>query len=48
MIDLGKDKANVDDFAVAMDDNLGEFEFPDDFVIDLWTAIEIAKSSENS
>ena len=48
MVDLGKGKANVDDFAVAIDDNLGEFEFPDDFVIDLWTAIERMRNSDIS
>lgn len=48
MVDLGKGKTNVDDFAVAIDNNLGEFEFPDDFVIELWTAVEIARNSNNA
>jgi hypothetical protein len=48
MVDLGKGKTNVDDFAVAIDNNLGEFEFPDDFVIELWTAIEVARNSPAS
>ena len=48
MVDLSRGKANVDDFAVAIDNNLGEFEFPDDFVIELWTAIELARSLQTS
>ena len=45
MVDLGRGKTSVDDFAVAIDNNLGEFQFPDDFVIELWTAIEAARNS---
>ena len=48
MVDLGKAKTNVDDFAVAIDNNLGEFEFPDDFVIELWAAIEVGRNSPGS
>ena len=48
MVDFGKGKNNVDDFAVAIDNNLGEFEFPDDFVIELWTIIEVARNSNSS
>ena len=43
MIDLGKDKRDIDEFAVAMDDALGEFEFPDEFVMDVWTSIETVR-----
>ena len=48
MVDLGKGKNNVDDFAVAVDNNLGEFEFPDDFVIEMWTIIKVARTSHTS
>ena len=43
MVDLGKDKQDVDEFAVAMDEALGEFEFPDEFVMDVWTSIETVR-----
>lgn len=45
MVDLVKGRSSVDEFALAMDETLGEFEFPDDFVIDVWTAVESAKKS---
>ena len=48
MVDMGKSKPTVDDFAVIMDENLGEFEFPDDFVIDVWTVIDGLKSQAKS
>ena len=44
-MDLVKGRSSVDEFALAMDETLGEFEFPDDFVIDVWTAVESAKKS---
>ena len=40
MVDLFKDKQDVDEFALAMDEALGEFEFPDEFVLDVWTSIK--------
>ena len=45
MVDLGRDKSSVDDYALAMDDILGDFEFPDDFLIDCWKAIETVKAA---
>ncbi|XP_077980896.1 PDZ domain-containing protein GIPC1-like [Glandiceps talaboti] len=44
MVDLGKDKDNPNDFAQAMDTNLGDFAFPDEFVFDVWGAITDAKA----
>ena len=43
MVDLGKDKQDIDEFALAMDDALGEFEFPDEFVMDVWTSIDTVR-----
>ena len=40
MVDLCKDKQDVDEFALAIDEVLGEFEFPDEFVLDVWTSIQ--------
>ena len=40
MAEIGQDKTSVDDYAIAMDEALGEFEFPDDFLIDCWKVIE--------
>ncbi|XP_075413662.1 PDZ domain-containing protein GIPC2 isoform X2 [Tenrec ecaudatus] len=43
MFETGKDKANPDEFAVALDEALGDFAFPDEFVFDVWGAIGDAK-----
>jgi hypothetical protein len=43
MVEVGSNKTSVDDYALAMDTSLGEFEFPDDFLIDCWKAIESSK-----
>ncbi|KAL4648727.1 PDZ domain-containing protein GIPC1 [Arapaima gigas] len=36
MVELGKDKQNPDEFAEALDETLGDFAFPDEFVFDIW------------
>lgn len=43
MFEAGKDKGNPDEFAVALDETLGDFAFPDEFVFDVWGAIGDAK-----
>ncbi|KAJ7989606.1 hypothetical protein DPEC_G00306270 [Dallia pectoralis] len=43
MVELGKDKKNPDEFAEALDESLGDFAFPDEFVFDVWGAIGDAK-----
>ncbi|XP_025273677.3 LOW QUALITY PROTEIN: PDZ domain-containing protein GIPC2 [Canis lupus dingo] len=43
MFEAGKDKVNPDEFAVALDETLGDFAFPDEFVFDVWGAISDAK-----
>ncbi|XP_043940482.1 PDZ domain-containing protein GIPC1 [Protopterus annectens] len=43
MVELGKDKKNPDEFAQALDESLGDFGFPDEFVFDVWGAIGDAK-----
>lgn len=43
MFEAGKDKGNPDQFAVALDETLGDFAFPDEFVFDVWGAIGDAK-----
>ncbi|KAH0629616.1 hypothetical protein JD844_011827 [Phrynosoma platyrhinos] len=43
MVELGKDKRNPDEFAEALDEQLGDFAFPDEFVFDVWGAIGDAK-----
>ena len=45
MVDMGKEKQKVEDFSAAMDNQLGEFEFPQDFVADVWTAISITRDT---
>lgn len=43
LIDLGKDKKNVDEYACAVDEMLGDFEFPDEFLYDVWGALTDAR-----
>uniref|UniRef100_A0A0D9S6X5 GIPC PDZ domain containing family member 2 n=1 Tax=Chlorocebus sabaeus TaxID=60711 RepID=A0A0D9S6X5_CHLSB len=43
MFEAGKDKVNPDEFAVALDETLGDFAFPDEFVFDVWGVIGDAK-----
>ena len=43
MFEAGKDKNNPDEFAVALDETLGDFAFPDEFVFDVWGVIGDAK-----
>ncbi|XP_073174407.1 PDZ domain-containing protein GIPC1 isoform X1 [Lepidochelys kempii] len=45
MVELGKDKQNPDEFAEALDERLGDFAFPDEFVFDVWGAIGDAKTN---
>ncbi|XP_070564404.1 PDZ domain-containing protein GIPC1-like [Ptychodera flava] len=44
MVEFGKDKGNPNEFAAAMDENLADFAFPDEFVFDVWGAITDAKA----
>ncbi|XP_030062550.1 PDZ domain-containing protein GIPC2 isoform X2 [Microcaecilia unicolor] len=39
MVEAGRDKKNPDELAVAFDETLGDFGFPDEFVFDVWGAI---------
>ena len=48
MVDLANNKKSLDEFAVSMHSHLGEFEFPDEFIEDVWTAIQTAKSAAES
>ncbi|XP_062383391.1 PDZ domain-containing protein GIPC2 [Sardina pilchardus] len=43
MVEVGRDKNNPDEFAMALDETLGDFAFPDEFVFDVWGAIGDAK-----
>ncbi|XP_074121740.1 PDZ domain-containing protein GIPC2 [Sminthopsis crassicaudata] len=43
IFEAGKDKLNPDEFAVALDEALGDFAFPDEFVFDIWGVIGDAK-----
>ncbi|KAJ8357374.1 hypothetical protein SKAU_G00201680 [Synaphobranchus kaupii] len=43
MVEVGRDKNNPDEFAMALDEALGDFAFPDEFVFDVWGAIGDAK-----
>ena len=37
MVDLGKDKQEADNFVRAMNEHFGEFQFPEEFIMDVWT-----------
>ena len=39
MVDMAKGKTDRVEFEQAMQDQLGEFEFPEEFVSDIWTVI---------
>ncbi|XP_006831146.1 PREDICTED: PDZ domain-containing protein GIPC2 [Chrysochloris asiatica] len=43
MFETGKDKVNPNEFAMALDETLGDFAFPDEFIFDVWGAIGDAK-----
>ncbi|XP_006036538.2 PDZ domain-containing protein GIPC1 [Alligator sinensis] len=44
MVELGRDARNPDELAQALDAQLGDFAFPDEFVFDVWGAIGDAKA----
>ena len=48
MVDLSKDKQEADNFVRAMNEHLGEIQFPEEFIMDVWTAIETARASPQS
>ncbi|XP_009460158.1 PREDICTED: PDZ domain-containing protein GIPC1 [Nipponia nippon] len=43
MVELGRDARDPDALAQALDSQLGDFAFPDEFVFDVWGAIGDAK-----
>ncbi|KAK1879393.1 PDZ domain containing protein GIPC1 [Dissostichus eleginoides] len=47
MVEVGRDKKNPDEFAMALDETLGDFAFPDEFVFDVWGAIGDAKQGRS-
>ena len=47
MVDLTKGKTDLVEFVAAMQDQLGEFEFPDEFVNDVWTAVAVIEGTSH-
>jgi len=45
MVDMAKGKTDLVEFSQAMQDQLGEFEFPEDFVSDVWTVIGVTRGT---
>ena len=43
-MELSKNKTNPSEFTMAVEANFGEFQFPDDFVFDIWGMIDDAKN----
>ena len=39
IFDIGNTKSVVDDFAIAVDNEFSEFEFPDEFIYDVWEVL---------
>ena len=44
LVEKGKIMGNPSDFAMAIDEEFGDFEFPDDFIFDIWGAVTDVKS----
>lgn len=44
LVELSKNKTNPSEFTAAVEANFGEFEFPDDFVFDIWGMIDDSKN----
>ncbi len=44
IVEAGKNKKNPDDFAEALDSVLGDFGFPDVFLLDVWGAMGDVKN----
>ncbi|XP_043909795.1 PDZ domain-containing protein GIPC3 [Protopterus annectens] len=47
VVETGREKTNADEFAQALDCILGEFEFPDEFLFDVWKAIVEARNEKH-
>lgn len=43
-MELSKNRKNPSDFALAIDQDFADFEFPDDFIFDIWGVVSDAKS----
>lgn len=43
MVEMAKEKQGPEAFARGLDSLLGEFAFPDEFIVEVWTAICEAK-----
>jgi hypothetical protein len=44
LVELSKNKTNPSEFTAAVEASFGEFQFPDDFVFDIWGMIDDAKN----
>lgn len=44
LLDLGKNLDNPSEYAIAVDNQLGDFAFPDDFIFDIWGSINDGKA----
>ncbi|EDO45145.1 predicted protein, partial [Nematostella vectensis] len=44
LVDLSKNKTNPSDFAMNVDENFSDFQFPDDFIFDIWGLINDARA----
>ena len=44
LVTKSKTLTNPSDFAVAVDEEFGDFQFPDDFIFDIWGAVSDSKS----
>ena len=43
LVTKSKTLNNPSDFAVAVDEEFGDFQFPDDFIFDIWGAVSDSK-----
>lgn len=44
LVTKSKTLTNPSDFAGAVDEEFGDFQFPDDFIFDIWGAVSDSKS----
>ena len=48
IFDIGNAKSIIDDFALAIDNEFSEFEFPDEFIYDVWDTLSSLKKEPSA
>ena len=45
MVDLAKGNTDLSEFTTAMQDQMGDFDFPEDFISDIWSAVAVKRGT---